>query len=157
MAGSPKKRAKKDAALRKFADPKFWDKVFDRIAIGLSLRECAAAHNIIFSQFYRTIHADPELERRLSVALQAKAFGKVDKIESDLRDVRTGEIDANAGRVLISGNQWLASKLDPDRWGDKSKVEVKVTDMTQLHLEAMRLLSRENEQVIDGEVIDEED
>jgi hypothetical protein len=45
-----------------------------------------------------------------------------DRIQDVAEGVLEGNIDPQAGKVAISAFQWRASKLDPKKYGDNSKV-----------------------------------
>jgi len=59
-------------------------------------------------------------------------------------------LDANAARVSLDARKFLASRLAPHIWGDKQRVDITTTDVTKLHLEAIRELGL-NENVIEHE------
>ena len=62
------------------------------------------------------------------------------RIEKFLDDVEAGSTPADAGRVVLAGRQWLANRKDPKHCGEQIKVQqdVRVQDVTALHLEAVR-------------------
>ena len=42
-----------------------------------------------------------------------------DRIDDYIDQVKTGKLDANAGRVVIDAEKWQASKEQPQRYGDR--------------------------------------
>ena len=59
-------------------------------------------------------------------------------------------MDAAAARVSLDARKFLASRYNPDRWGDKQRVDLNVTDVNALHLEAITELGM-SENIIDHE------
>jgi hypothetical protein len=52
--------------------------------------------------------------------------------------VEDGKIDSSSARVASDNRKWLASKLDPSTYSDKAQLDIAVTDVTALHLAALR-------------------
>ena len=48
-----------------------------------------------------------------------------DEIRELAQNVVDGKLDPNAGRVAIDALKWIASKLKPKAYGDRSHVDVK--------------------------------
>jgi hypothetical protein len=44
--------------------------------------------------------------------------------------------------VVADIRKWTAARLDSKQWGDKVQQDIKITDTTQLHLQAVRDLMR---------------
>lgn len=156
MAGNPIKRSKKIWEAKCFAKPEFWEKLMALTATsGITLREFAVSNNIRFSVLYTRLNEDEELRKRFDDALKAKAYAKVDEIEQDIVKVEEGKLEANQARVMMDGRKWLASKFDRERFGEKVSADIKVTDMTALHLAAMEQLSEPS--VIEGERVEDDE
>jgi hypothetical protein len=66
---------------------------------------------------WRLEHED--LAAMLAAARQARADSRADEIAELVEAVRTGQVDAHAGRVAIDGLRWLASKDAPATYGEK--------------------------------------
>jgi DNA-binding transcriptional regulator YdaS (Cro superfamily) len=56
-------------------------------------------------------------------ALEAIAEGQVRDIEAAISETRDGKLDVQIARLEIDTRKWLASKLLPKRYGDKSQVD----------------------------------
>jgi hypothetical protein len=72
----------------------------------------------------------------------ARALANAERIEQLAEKVEAEQMDPNAAKVAMSARQWLAERMDAKRWGNKIQQDIKVTDTTQLHLEAVRNLMR---------------
>jgi hypothetical protein len=142
MAGSPKKREKREKAKALMADQKFWGGLFDYISHGGSLVEYAALNEVPYSTLHRNLHDDQQRKDLFDAARRARATWHVDRMEKLAEQVETGQIDPNAGRVIADIRKWVATRMDQKQWGDKVQQDIKLTDTTQLHLEAVRNLMR---------------
>jgi hypothetical protein len=66
-----------------------------------------------------------------------RAAFHADDIEDVLDDVRTGKLDPQAGRVVVDGKKWIASKLNAKRYGDRiahdvdGKLDITVRDLAR--------------------------
>lgn len=56
-------------------------------------------------------------------ALEAIAESQVRDIEAAVSEARDGKLDVQIARLEIDTRKWLASKLLPKRYGDKSQVD----------------------------------
>jgi hypothetical protein len=88
------------------------------------------------------IQKDPELSERYEMVRNARALANAERIEQLAEKVEAEQMDPNAAKVAMSARQWLAERMDAKRWGNKIQQDIKVTDTTQLHLEAVRNLMR---------------
>lgn len=142
MAGSPIKRARKERAQKLMAQEKFWPNLFDYISHGGSLVEYAAINEVPYSTLHRNLMEVPERKELFDAARRARAEWHVDRMENLAKQVEQEQIDPNAARVVADIRKWTAARLDSKQWGDKQNIDLKVTDTTQLHLEAVRNLMR---------------
>ena len=69
--------------------------------------------------------------------------------------VACGDLTPSQGSMLSKNLQWVASRMDPDRWGQtqKQNVNLKVSGARQ-HLEAVRELANMVREGVPGAVID---
>lgn len=81
----------------------------------------------------RSVRLDPDLERRYSDALEARADALADEIASLVdQPIPTGLRGSDASawvqqqRLRVDTKKWLACKLFPKRWGDKVEVGIAV-------------------------------
>ena len=136
--------SKKQIAMKQegklLSDPEFWDKVFKVISAGESTKSVSRHFKMPYHKMLSYIKADMGLSQRYEDARSARAMFHAERIEKIANDVETGDLDANAARVSLDARKFLASRLDPHIWGDKQRVDITTTDVTKLHLEAIREL-----------------
>ena len=147
MAGRPKTamRRKNEAAM--LGDPEFWKKMFNVMANGESVT--AAVHHFGVSYHAALAHIthDPELKKEYEAAQVARALYHVDKIEEIAKDCGNGSVHDNGKKVALDAHKWVASKLDPNRWGDRQRIDMTTLDLNQLHLDAIRSLGKEEDEI----------
>lgn len=129
---------KRDAKL--LSDPEFWERVFRVISAGESAKTVSKHFKMPYHKLLSYIKADVDLSQRYEDARAARAMFHAERIEKIANDVEVGDLDANAARVSLDARKFLASRLDPHIWGDKQRVDITTTDITKLHLEAIREL-----------------
>jgi hypothetical protein len=142
MAGTPIKRARHEKALAILAKPEFWEQLWEHLAEGNTLRSFVSGSDIPYGVLWRKMQSDPVLMERYEIVRNARALANAERIEALADKVETEQIDPNAAKVAMSARQWLAERMDPKRWGNRIQQDVKITDMNQLHLQAVRDLMR---------------
>jgi hypothetical protein len=142
MAGTPIKRARHEKALAILAKPEFWEQLWEHLAEGNTLRSFVSGSDIPYGVLWRKMQSDPVLMERYEIVRNARALANAERIEALADKVETEQIDPNAAKVAMNARQWLAERMDPKRWGNKIQQDIKVTDTTQLHLQAVRDLMR---------------
>ena len=143
MPGTPIKRAKRERARQIMQTPDFWEQLWEHLAEGNTLRSFVGdGSTVTYGQLLKRIQSDPEMNERYETVRNARALANAERIEQLAEKVELEQIDPNAAKVSIGARQWLAERMDPKRWGNKIQQDVKITDTTQLHLEAVRNLMR---------------
>ena len=142
MAGTPIKRARQEKALAILSKPDFWEQLWEHLAEGNTLRSFISGSEVPYGVLWRKMQSDPVLMERYEIVRNARALANAERIEALADKVETEQIDPNAAKVAMGARQWLAERMDPKRWGNKIQQDVKITDTTQLHLEAVRNLMR---------------
>lgn len=99
------------------------DAICERIAGGESLRAiCRDEGMPHIATVQRWMDADDAFANRCAHARAIQA----DRVEEDIAEVidevRAGTLDPQAGRVVLAGMQWRASKLAPKKYGDRLDV-----------------------------------
>lgn len=155
MAGQPIARRRKALEDERMSKPFFWDDMFTRVSHGLSLVEYARTREVSYKRMMARIKADGELAQRLEEAKHARAWGYFEDVDRLTMMVQEGKIEPNAGRVVLQSRQWQAKMMDQGAFGDKQQVEMKVQDVTQAHLEAVRRMAAP--QVLEGELVEDSD
>lgn len=111
------------------------------IAEGYTLRRIAALATVEtgkeYSSYYisrvlKTYGEDYEEAKRLQALHHADRLGEI------AEEVEQGKLDPASARVSSDNRKWLAARGDPRQYGDKIQADIQVTDMTALHMEALR-------------------
>tara|TARA_Y100001963_G_scaffold8495_1_gene11028 strand:+ start:3150 stop:3578 length:429 start_codon:yes stop_codon:yes gene_type:complete len=126
-----------------FDDPEFWDKIFDGYAEFGSLPKMAKELQIPYKRLYYQISNDKELNNRYKEAKKAYAEMTVSQIQDITEKLEKGHIDPASAKTIIGAKQWVASKYAPIEYGERQTIDMKVSDATQLHLEALRQQMKE--------------
>ena len=66
----------------------------------------------------------PEFDESIIRARVHRAEARSDYIDDIAADLRAGRLDPHSAKVLISSEQWLASRENPTRYGDRIAAEV---------------------------------
>lgn len=130
------------------------DDVLERITEGQSIREIAGDPALpgirtIMNWSVGESGAPEDYPERYTRALELRGEAAADKIRQIIKDLEAGKIDANAARVIIDAEKWIASKLHPRIYGDRRehkhihKVETSVGDR-------LRRADERQKQVVDG-------
>ncbi len=138
MATRKQVRVKNEAAL--LADPNTWDHFFKIISAGEPTKSAAAYLDLPINKMLGYLKGHDDLSQRYDDAMRLRADYHGERIEKIANDVEVGDMDAAAARVSLDARKFLASRYNPDRWGDKQRVDLNVTDVNALHLEAIRAL-----------------
>lgn len=143
MAGTPIKRARRERAIKIMEQPDFWEQLWIHLAEGNTLRSFTGnGEDVPYGMLFERIQKVPELAEKYEVIRNARALANAERIEALAEKVETEQIDPNAAKVAMGARQWLAERMDSKRWGNKIQQDVKITDTTQLHLEAVRNLMK---------------
>lgn len=137
MAAQPKTQQAKALVLRTI--PK--EQLLDMVASGWT--QCKIAEHIhsltgtSLSQYYisKTLTS---LGDEYQEAKRAQARYHSDRVADIADKVEEGKIDPASARISSDNRKWLASKLDPSTFGDRVAMDVQLTDVTAMHLDAMR-------------------
>lgn len=117
------------------------------ISKGDSLARCFKTYNVSSWFFFKAIHQDAELSNLYIQAQQARSELLVDEII----DIADTEIDPQRARNRIDARRWYASKMKPDKFGDRIDLNINaVVDVSSALLEARQRAA----QVIDAQYRD---
>ena len=117
------------------------DRLLEMVSTGWTTRRIAAQYTVetgsAISQYYvvkclQTFGQDYEAAKR------AAALHHADAISDLTEDLKVGKLDPASARISSDNHKWLASRLDPRQYGDKIQAEIQTTDMTQVHMLALR-------------------
>jgi hypothetical protein len=165
MPGRPVKRQRIARQNRIFADSEFWDRLFDEYLskgnMNRAAQTAAKDANIGFHALMNVIRTEPDKRRRWDDCRQMLAEKQIDDINETMDELKTGQVDPSAGRTIINTKQWLAEKYAPSVYGQKTQIDMKVTDTGAEHLKALQdMMNRkainitpDPKQLPDGETI----
>ena len=142
MAGTPRKRERRDKARQIISSPDFWEQLWVHLADGHSLRSFISGSEVPFAILWEKMQSDPALMERYEIVRNVRALVNAERIEALAEKVEQEQMDPNAAKVAMGARQWLAERMDPRRWGNKIQSDVRITDTTALHLAAVRDLMR---------------
>ena len=95
---------------------------FRKIAEGKSVRNCITDLNCSAWMFYEGIKNNTKLSEQYAHARYCQAEASFEAILSAVNEVHTGKLDANAGRVVIDTYKWIAARLKPTVYADKTSL-----------------------------------
>ena len=117
------------------------EQLLDMVATGWTQRKIAQHVSQLtgqeVSQYYicktlQSLGPDYEAAKREQAQYHAERIAEIaDKVEE-------GTLDPASARISSDNRKWIASRLDPSQYGDKIQADIAVTDVTQMHLQAMR-------------------
>lgn len=102
------------------------DLILEGIEAGLSNKRACQEVGVDPSTFYLTLSRDPEFSERYQIAKAASVDALVDQADEaadDARRAKSGHEVAGA-KVFIDHKMRVASRLAPQRWGEKAQVHV---------------------------------
>ena len=117
------------------------DLILDRVAAGEALsRVCSSADMPTRKSFFEWVEKDPSIKAKYEFAIQLRADGLVDELlaiaddgmsdtytDSDGNERTNQEVIARS-RLRVDARKWLASKMAPKRYGDKTSTEITGAD-----------------------------
>ena len=104
--------------------------IFDEISEGKSLRSALKKAKTGFSQFYQGLKDSKEYADQYAHARNCQAESSFEAILSAVNRVESGQLEPNAGRVVIDTYKWIAARLKPTVYADKTSLLGNVGDST---------------------------
>ena len=96
--------------------------IFDEISEGRSLRSALAKKGCGCSAFYSGLQHSKELTEQYARARANQAESSFEAILSAVNRVESGQLEPNAGRVVIDTYKWIAARLKPTVYADKTSL-----------------------------------
>jgi len=90
------------------------------IASGKPANRWMKKHSIPNSQLYNTLRHCPTFRNLYACAREQQAGSYIDDMMSIVDNVNE---DPASRRVRADARKWAASKIDPDRWGERMTIE----------------------------------
>ena len=106
--------------------------IFDEISEGKSLRSALKKAKTGFSQFYQGLKDSKEYAEQYAHARHCQAESSFEAILNAVSEVHTGKLDANAGRVVIDTYKWIAARLKPTVYAEKTSLLGDTNQPTEL-------------------------
>jgi hypothetical protein len=101
--------------------------ICNHIAEGGNLTEfCAPDDRPSRATVYKWLVREPEFVDAFSRARQARALGRVDEMDGIITEVRAGQLEPHAARIILDHFRWLAAREAPMLFGDKVQAELVV-------------------------------
>lgn len=118
--------------------------LIDCVSQGESLHAWCKRQDFPYTTVREWIERVPERLERYERARIARAEWHVSDIETMLTEVRKGELDPSAARVIAENKRWIASRMDPHLWGEKVQINAEI-NVGQRYLDAIKGLTFEGE------------
>ena len=106
--------------------------IFDEISEGKSLRSALKKAKTGFSQFYQGLKDSKEYADQYAHARYCQAEASFEAVLNAVNEVHTGKLDANAGRVVIDTYKWIAARLKPTVYAEKTSLLGDTNQPTEL-------------------------
>jgi hypothetical protein len=104
------------------ADPAKIEAALARIEAGDSERAACEAAGINRGTF-RSAVLRFGMADQYARATEALARDQIEKLESTLDELRSGDVTSDVAKIEIDARKWLASKLFKPSWGDHHQVQ----------------------------------
>lgn len=129
-------------------DEELMDALFAHVTCGHSLKSfcdvCGFTPNVRLSlgRFLGKLKEGDLYFEEWEAAKKARAVHFADRMLEITEQVAAGEMTPQQASAALKGLQWLAARVDPEAFGDRMKVDQKVTmDTTEQHLNAVRAMA----------------
>ena len=106
--------------------------IFDEISEGKSLRSALKKAKTGFSQFYQGLKDSKEYADQYAHARHCQAESSFEAVLNAVNEVHTGKLDANSGRVVIDTYKWIAARLKPTVYAEKTSLLGDTNQPTEL-------------------------
>jgi polyhydroxyalkanoate synthesis regulator phasin len=108
-------------------DPAKAEQIVSQIWEGKSMRQATAEVGVKNPTFMLWVNENEHLAEQYARAIATRAEIHAQRIEDVIDKVESGELKPDQGRVMADQLKWIASKLNPRRYGDKVMSEVDMT------------------------------
>ena len=96
--------------------------IFDDISEGRSLRSALAKKGCGFSMFYDGLKNSKELTEQYTHARSCMAESSFEAILSAVNRVESGQLGYNEGRIVIDTYKWIAARMKPTVYAEKTSL-----------------------------------
>lgn len=102
--------------------PEQKERICDLLSEGESLRKVCETLGLERKAVWREYDQDPEFRASIARAREIAGEAHADRAAEIIGKVERGELDPNAGRVILGGLQWQAAKQAPKRFSDRQVI-----------------------------------
>jgi len=149
MAKAPKltkiTRADKEKAFEvRRVNDEWWEEFFHKLSETGHIKASLDEEGIPYRTYYNWINKNPERKKQQQQALQEFSYKLASMIRGNaeaLDQRNSDDPDPKKAQVAIQTYQWLASKVNPDQFGDRQRVDVQTRDLTEEHRQAIKRLA----------------
>lgn len=137
MVAQPKTQQAKALITRSLSK----DQLLDMVATGWTQQRIADHVSSLAGKPISTYYVCRTLQsfgEEYQEAKRAQARYQAERVADIADKVEEGKLDPASARVAADNRRWVASKLDPGTYGDKVAMDVQVTNVAEMHLNAMR-------------------
>jgi hypothetical protein len=137
MAARPKTQQAKALITRTVS--KEW--LLDAVATGWTQQRIADHVTTLTGQPISTYYVCRTLQSfgpDYDAAKKAQAQYHAERIADISDKVEEGKIDPASARISSENRKWVAARLDPSTYGDRVQQDITLTNVTEMHLAAMR-------------------
>lgn len=105
-------------------DHKLAEEICEKISEGGNIKEVLKSRRFYpsFVTWCKWKREHPDLQRMYHGAIQDKSEGIIEEIEDTMHKIKTKQMSAHEGKVIINALQWQAAKYYPKMFGDKVDV-----------------------------------
>ena len=138
-------------------DEQFWDHIFEQIAEGVNLPALARGPRFPTGPT-RTSPRIPSGTRNTSRPDTHKQHGRKPRSTRSQTEWNQESSNLKQPKVSLDARKWLASRQNPQVYGERTQHDVKIQSIHTLHLEAHADLAQRMKQIPDqGETIEHEE
>lgn len=120
---------------------------------GLSLKKALQLHSMSGDDFFETMNQNPLLYDFYNRV----QLNKAEMIVEDMIEIADDQsIDPTRARVMVDARKWYASKMKPQKYGERIELNIHTVDITTALNDARSraLPSRYQQEAIDAELVD---
>ena len=99
-----------------------YNAIFEEVAQGNSLRSCLTKYELAAGSFYLGLDNNPKRTERYARARKLQAEASFERILSLADKVEQGLIEPNAARVAIDTHKWVAARLHPQVYQERTSL-----------------------------------
>ena len=146
---SSKKGLRKQRTKDLKEDSEFWSQVWMMFENGANALTIAQAYDLPKMAIYRWVKEDPEKEKKVEEYRHMRADGSADSVAQKCdrleevfeQQISEGKPNPALGNLIFQMRTWDAKTGNPDRYGDKRKLEVTQETRVQ-HVQQLRDLNK---------------